>query len=203
MSRPDTRPAHKAPRIGTVLCDCQLRLPCPPRFPDPHTSSNSAPGQFDHTGINRECGSNWLLKSTNLKLLLQQLSLFYTNELGRDASEAISSVDVAAIARDGDDEAMHILLELLLGCAVQCENKGEFIQQIMTLAPQEQQVHTPTSSDPHHAAHHCGACPQSLMMLIKSQMDRFPAIASKSETPPPSPTLAAASVDMSLPQASP
>ena len=101
---------------------------------------HSAPAQFDHSGINRDCGSNWLLKSTNLKLLLQQLTLFYTNELGRDASKAISSVDVTAIARDGDEEALNVLLELLLGCAVQCENKGQFIQQIMTLAPLEQQV---------------------------------------------------------------
>jgi len=40
------------------------------------------------------------------------------------------------------------------------------------------------------------------MLMIKSQMDRFPPCAAggKDETPPPSPTLAAASVDMSLPQ---
>jgi len=113
--------------------------------------SDSAPGQFDHTGINRECGSNWLLKSTNLKLLLQQLSLFYTNELERDASSAISSVDVNSIARDADEEALHVLLELLLGCAVQCENKGQFIQQIMTLAPQEQQA---SKKDPNTQTHH-------------------------------------------------
>ncbi|KAG1710329.1 hypothetical protein DVH05_017333 [Phytophthora capsici] len=87
--------------------------------------------------INEQAGGNWALKSNNLKTLLRAVELFYTDELGQ-ICHADELVDPLLIAKENDVHEVAKLTELLLGCAVQCPNKSEYIHPIMQMGPSEQ-----------------------------------------------------------------
>ncbi|ETI31204.1 hypothetical protein F441_21670 [Phytophthora nicotianae CJ01A1] len=87
--------------------------------------------------INEQPGGNWALKSNNLKTLLRAVELFYTDELGQ-ICHADELVDPLLIAKENDVHEVSKLTELLLGCAVQCPNKSEYIHPIMQMGPSEQ-----------------------------------------------------------------
>ncbi|OWZ19218.1 hypothetical protein PHMEG_0006573 [Phytophthora megakarya] len=87
--------------------------------------------------INEQPGANWALKSNNLKTLLRAVELFYTDELGQ-ICHADELVDPLLIAKENDVHEVAKLTELLLGCAVQCPNKSEYIHPIMQMGPSEQ-----------------------------------------------------------------
>ncbi|KAL8014727.1 putative hook-like protein family [Plasmopara halstedii] len=87
--------------------------------------------------INDQPGSNWALKSNNLKTLLRAVELFYTDELGQ-MCQANELVDPSLIAKENDVHEVSKLTELLLGCAVQCPNKSEYIHPIMQMGASEQ-----------------------------------------------------------------
>ncbi|KAK1946464.1 Protein Hook 3 [Phytophthora citrophthora] len=87
--------------------------------------------------INEQPGGNWALKSNNLKTLLRAVELFYTDELGQ-ICHADELVDPLLIAKENDVHEVAKLTELLLGCAVQCPNKSEYIHPIMQMGPSEQ-----------------------------------------------------------------
>ncbi|GMF38229.1 unnamed protein product [Phytophthora fragariaefolia] len=87
--------------------------------------------------INEQPGGNWALKSNNLKTLLRAVELFYTDELGQ-ICHADEIVDPLLIAKENDVHEVAKLTELLLGCAVQCPNKSEYIHPIMQMGASEQ-----------------------------------------------------------------
>jgi len=87
--------------------------------------------------INEQPGANWALKSNNLKTLLRNVELFYTDELGQ-ICHADELVDPLLIAKESDVHEVAKLTELLLGCAVQCPNKSEYIHPIMQMGAAEQ-----------------------------------------------------------------
>ncbi|KAI9981949.1 hypothetical protein PInf_009732 [Phytophthora infestans] len=87
--------------------------------------------------INEQPGGNWALKSNNLKTLLRAVELFYTDELGQ-ICHADELVDPLLIAKENDVHEVSKLTELLLGCAVQCPNKSEYIHPIMQMGASEQ-----------------------------------------------------------------
>lgn len=91
---------------------------------------------FDPTTIARHLGDNWALKSSNLRKLLRNLEQYYHEGLGKDAD--FESIDVGAIAKDSDPEAIALIFELLAAAAVTCENKGEFVGRIMSMTPENQ-----------------------------------------------------------------
>lgn len=82
--------------------------------------------------INEQAGGNWALAASNLKTLLRAVELYYHEELGQlcDANEL---VDAHVIAKEGDAHEVAKLAELVLGCAVQCPGRSEYIHPIMQM----------------------------------------------------------------------
>ncbi|RQM12556.1 hypothetical protein DD237_006523 [Peronospora effusa] len=87
--------------------------------------------------ITEQSDNNWALKSNNLKTLLRAVEQFYTDELGQ-ICHTEDLVDPLLIAKENDVHEVSKLTELLLGCAVQCPNKSEYIHPIMQMDASEQ-----------------------------------------------------------------
>lgn len=98
--------------------------------------SEIAPDYFDPTTIARHLGDNWALKSSNLRKLIRNLECYYHEELNKDAP--FSSLNLSAIARQSDLEALSDLVELVAAAAVTCPEKGEYVGRIMSMTPESQ-----------------------------------------------------------------
>merc|ERR1712071_395824 len=96
--------------------------------------SEIAPSYFDPSTIARQLGDNWALKSSNLRKLIRNLETYYHEDLGKTADWSERSSDIPNIARNSDAEALEKLFELVAAAAVICDNKGEFVQRIMTMS---------------------------------------------------------------------
>ncbi|KAM5232871.1 protein Hook homolog 2 isoform 3-T3 [Hipposideros larvatus] len=89
--------------------------------------------------ISEDAGSNWRLKVSNLKTILQSLVEYSQDVLGHPISEQ-HLPDVSLIGEFSDPGELGKLLQLVLGCAISCEKKQEHIQRIMTLEESVQHV---------------------------------------------------------------
>uniref|UniRef100_A0A8C2TNG8 Hook microtubule tethering protein 3 n=1 Tax=Coturnix japonica TaxID=93934 RepID=A0A8C2TNG8_COTJA len=93
------------------------------------------PVYFDENWLNRiktEVGDNWRLKVSNLKKILKGI-LDYNHEiLGQQINDFILP-DVNLIGEHADAAELGRMLQLILGCAVNCEQKQEYIQTIMMM----------------------------------------------------------------------
>ncbi|KAK5869998.1 hypothetical protein PBY51_024668 [Eleginops maclovinus] len=89
--------------------------------------------------IKPDVEDNWRLKMNNLKKILQMIVDYYNEVLGQDIA-AFLVPDVALVAEHSDTKELGRLLQLVLGCAVRCERKQEYIQIIMTLEESVQHV---------------------------------------------------------------
>lgn len=76
--------------------------------------------------------SNWRLKVSNLKKIVESLIEYYHDILNLSIHE-IGKPDVMKIAETSNFIQLGKLLRLVLGCAVHCEKKQEYITQIMGL----------------------------------------------------------------------
>uniref|UniRef100_A0A8C4V846 Hook microtubule tethering protein 1 n=1 Tax=Falco tinnunculus TaxID=100819 RepID=A0A8C4V846_FALTI len=97
---------------------------------------------FDASWLNRikdDVGDNWRIKSSNLKKILQGIMDYYHEFLGQQISEELIP-DLNRISENSDPTELGRLLQLILGCAVNCERKQEHIQNIMTLEESVQHV---------------------------------------------------------------
>nr|XP_023647532.1 protein Hook homolog 2 isoform X1 [Paramormyrops kingsleyae] len=97
---------------------------------------------FNETWVGRikdERGTNWRLKVSNLKKILQSMLEYYHDVLGQQVSDE-HLPDVNLIGEMGDVIELAKLVQLVLGCAVSCEKKQEHIQQIVTLEESVQHV---------------------------------------------------------------
>uniref|UniRef100_A0A8C1L1F5 Calponin-homology (CH) domain-containing protein n=1 Tax=Cyprinus carpio TaxID=7962 RepID=A0A8C1L1F5_CYPCA len=97
---------------------------------------------FNDTWLSRikeDGGTNWRLKVSNLKKILQSMMEYYHDVLGQQVSDE-HVPDVCLIGEMGDGTELGRLLQLVLGCAVSCDHKQEHIQQIMTLEESVQHV---------------------------------------------------------------
>ncbi|XP_004715651.1 protein Hook homolog 2 [Echinops telfairi] len=90
-------------------------------------------------GISEDPGHNWRLKVDNLKRILQSLVEYSQHVLGHPVSEQ-HLPDVSLIGQFSDPAELGKLLQLVLGCAISCEQKQEHIQRIMTLEESVQHV---------------------------------------------------------------
>ncbi|XP_075392885.1 protein Hook homolog 2 [Tenrec ecaudatus] len=90
-------------------------------------------------GISDDTGHNWRLKVGNLKRILQSLVEYSQHVLGHPVSEQ-HLPDVSLIGQFSDPAELGKLLQLVLGCAISCEQKQEHIQRIMTLEESVQHV---------------------------------------------------------------
>ncbi|XP_037361816.1 protein Hook homolog 2 isoform X2 [Talpa occidentalis] len=100
------------------------------------------PSWFNETwlqGFSENPDSNWRLKVSNLKTILQSLVEYYQDVLGHPISEQ-HLPDVSLIGEFSEPEELGKLLQLVLGCAISCEKKQEHIQRIMTLEESVQHV---------------------------------------------------------------
>ncbi|CAH1243525.1 protein Hook homolog isoform X1 [Branchiostoma lanceolatum] len=92
-----------------------------------------APDYFSETWfgkIKQDAGENWRLRMSNLKKVLTGVLDFYSEVLGQQIND-FTLPDVTSIAEHYDVEEMGRLLQLILGCAVNCDRKQEYIQNIM------------------------------------------------------------------------
>ncbi|XP_053910866.1 protein Hook homolog 3 isoform X1 [Cuculus canorus] len=100
------------------------------------------PAYFDENWLNRiktEVGDNWRLKVSNLKKILKGI-LDYNHEiLGQQINDFILP-DVNLIGEHADAAELGRMLQLILGCAVNCEQKQEYIQTIMMMEESVQHV---------------------------------------------------------------
>jgi DNA repair exonuclease SbcCD ATPase subunit len=83
-----------------------------------------------------QVGNNWVLAQGNVKKLLRVLERFYQSELGKRADFA--GVDCAKMTRDRDRTEILKVVELLVGAAVQCDDKAQHIGAIMKLSMDSQ-----------------------------------------------------------------
>lgn len=89
--------------------------------------------------IKSDVDDNWRLKVNNLKKILQMVVDYYNEVLGQEISD-FPLPDVSLVAEKSDPIEMGRLLQLILGCAVRCERKQEYIRIIMTLEESVQHV---------------------------------------------------------------
>ncbi|XP_011613031.2 protein Hook homolog 1 isoform X2 [Takifugu rubripes] len=100
------------------------------------------PAWFSESWLSRiktDVEENWRLKMNNLKKILQQVLDYYNEVLVQDISH-LPLPDVALVAEHAEPTELGRLLQLVLGCAVNCERKQEYIQIIMTLEEAVQHV---------------------------------------------------------------
>ncbi|MBN3302210.1 HOOK1 protein, partial [Amia calva] len=89
--------------------------------------------------IKEDVGDNWRLKMNNLKKILQMIVDYYNEVLGQQIAD-FPLPDLNRVAEHSDPVELGRLLQLILGCAVKCDRKQEYIQIIMTLEESVQHV---------------------------------------------------------------
>ncbi|XP_063284103.1 protein Hook homolog 1 [Pelobates fuscus] len=97
---------------------------------------------FDDTWLTRikdDVKDNKRIKINNLKKILQGIVDYYQECLDQHISEYLLP-DLNRIAEHSDPTEMGRFLQLILGCAINCEKKQEHIQIIMTLEESVQHV---------------------------------------------------------------
>ncbi|EDV31153.1 uncharacterized protein Dana_GF15219 [Drosophila ananassae] len=77
-------------------------------------------------------GSNWRLRMSNLKKVAQSVYDYYSEVLNYSLGD-FAKPDVQRIAEKCDLGELERLLQLVLGCAVNCTNKQSYITEIMSL----------------------------------------------------------------------
>uniref|UniRef100_A0A672J051 Hook microtubule-tethering protein 1 n=1 Tax=Salarias fasciatus TaxID=181472 RepID=A0A672J051_SALFA len=89
--------------------------------------------------IKTDVDDNWRLKMNNLKKILQMVVDYYNEVLSQEISD-FPLPNLSVVAEHADPVELGRLLQLILGCAVRCERKQEYIQIIMTLEESVQHV---------------------------------------------------------------
>ncbi|XP_041103739.1 LOW QUALITY PROTEIN: protein Hook homolog 3-like [Polyodon spathula] len=100
------------------------------------------PAYFDENWINRiktEVGDNWRLKISNLKKILKGI-LDYNHEILGQQINDFTLPDVNLVGEHSDAAELGRMLQLILGCAVNCDQKQEYIQTIMMMEESVQHV---------------------------------------------------------------
>ncbi|CAG9804023.1 unnamed protein product [Chironomus riparius] len=81
---------------------------------------------------NISINDNWRSKASNLKKIVDSIVMYYSNELDLTLDEHLIP-DVFKIAENNDEGELIKLIKLILGIAVNCENKLQYITQIMEM----------------------------------------------------------------------
>ena len=109
--------------------------------------------------IKREVGESWPLAAKNLRSCATHIESFYREELHKAAD--LSYVDADAIAQGKSDEGVQDMLELILGCVIECGDNQTYIGRILDMEEEQQ---------------------SALQAVVQTVMGRFPAI---EESPTP------------------
>ncbi|XP_076867484.1 protein Hook homolog 3 isoform X2 [Brachyhypopomus gauderio] len=97
---------------------------------------------FNDSWISRikpDVGDNWRLKISNLKKILKGI-LDYNHEILGQQINDFTLPDISLIGEHSDAAELGRMLQLILGCAVNCEQKQEYIQTIMMMEESVQHV---------------------------------------------------------------
>ncbi|KAM4635200.1 protein Hook homolog 3 isoform 2-T2 [Polymixia lowei] len=97
---------------------------------------------FNESWISRikpDVGDNWRLKISNLKKILKGILDYNQEVLGQQIND-FTLPDVNLIGEHSDAAELGRMLQLILGCAVSCEQKQEYIQTIMMMEESVQHV---------------------------------------------------------------
>uniref|UniRef100_A0A669B966 Hook microtubule tethering protein 3 n=1 Tax=Oreochromis niloticus TaxID=8128 RepID=A0A669B966_ORENI len=89
--------------------------------------------------IKPDVGDNWRLKISNLKKILKGILDYIQEVLGQDIND-FPLPDVNLIGEHSDAAELGRMLQLILGCAVTCEQKQEYIKTIMVMEESVQHV---------------------------------------------------------------
>ncbi|XP_037548144.1 protein Hook homolog 3 [Nematolebias whitei] len=89
--------------------------------------------------IKPDAGDNWRLKISNLKKVLKGILDYNQEILGQHIND-FTLPDVNLIGEHSDAAELGRMLQLILGCAVNCEQKQEYIQTIMMMEESVQHV---------------------------------------------------------------
>lgn len=89
--------------------------------------------------IKSDVGSNWRLKVSNLKKIIEAVTEYYVECLNQPLAGYVKP-DAQKIGEHCDSQELKRLLQLVLGCAVNCNEKQYYITRIMGLEEAVQQV---------------------------------------------------------------
>ncbi|XP_014219490.1 protein Hook homolog 3 [Copidosoma floridanum] len=89
--------------------------------------------------IKSDVGSNWRLKVSNLKKIVEAVTEYYVECLNQQLAGYVKP-DAQKIGEHCDSHELKRLLQLVLGCAVNCNEKQYYITRIMGLEEAVQQV---------------------------------------------------------------
>ncbi|XP_056619711.1 protein Hook homolog 1 [Triplophysa dalaica] len=89
--------------------------------------------------IKEDVADNVRLKMNNLKKILQMMVDYYNEVLSQQVKD-FPMPDLMRVVEHSDQIELGRLLQLILGCAVNCDRKQEYIQIIMTLEESVQHV---------------------------------------------------------------
>lgn len=96
-----------------------------------------APESFTNSWLSKikssAVGSNWRLRMSNLKKVVEGVYEYYSDVLNYTLQPDFAKPDVQAIAEKCDLTELERLLQLVLGCAVNCAKKQSYICEIMCL----------------------------------------------------------------------
>lgn len=101
-----------------------------------------APEWFNSTWrakIKSNVGNNWRLKVSNLKKIVEGMMEYYAECLNQQLSGYVKP-DVVKIGEHCDERELRRLLQLILGCAVNCDKKQHYITCIMDMEESVQQA---------------------------------------------------------------
>ncbi|CAH0562140.1 unnamed protein product [Brassicogethes aeneus] len=82
--------------------------------------------------IKKDVGTNWRLRVSNLKKIVEAIMEYYQDVLSLQLLE-VGRPDVNKIGEFNDQVQLGKLLRLLLGCAINCYKKQEYITKIMEM----------------------------------------------------------------------
>ena len=89
--------------------------------------------------IKTDVSSNWRLKVSNLKKIVEAVMEYYVECLNQPLSGYIKP-DATKIGEHCDNHELRRLLQLILGCAVNCNQKQQYITRIMGMEETVQQA---------------------------------------------------------------
>ncbi|XP_035721537.1 protein Hook homolog 3-like [Vespa mandarinia] len=89
--------------------------------------------------IKTDVNSNWRLKVSNLKKIIEAVMEYYIECLNQQLSGYVKP-DAGKIGEHCDRDELCRLLQLILGCAVNCNQKQQYITRIMSMEESVQQA---------------------------------------------------------------
>ncbi|KZC10839.1 PREDICTED: protein Hook homolog [Dufourea novaeangliae] len=89
--------------------------------------------------IKSDVNSNWRLKVSNLKKIIEAVMEYYIECLNQQLSGYVKP-DATRIGEHCDNHELRRLLQLILGCAVNCNQKQQYITRIMGMEETVQQA---------------------------------------------------------------